>query len=44
MLQDLDAAGGPQTDAEEELYELKEEFAHRLGSADKTIANLKVNT
>ena len=32
----------PQTYAEEELEELKEEFAVRLGSADKTIAALKV--
>ena len=29
-------------DAEEELLELKEEFARRLGAADKAIAALKV--
>ena len=38
----MEAARAPQIDAEEELLELKEEFARRLGAADKAIAALKV--
>ena len=38
----LEAAQHPGSLAEEELLDLKEEFARRLGSADKTVAELRV--
>ncbi len=41
--QELDAAGGPHADAREELQELKDEFARRLGAADRSVAALRVS-
>ena len=38
----LDAAQHPGSLAEEELLDLKEEFARRLGAADRTVAELRV--
>jgi len=42
LKQELEQARNPTTDAEEELAELKEEFAERLGEADAQVAKLKV--
>ena len=42
--QELDAVGGPHADAREELQELKDEFARRLGAADRSIAALRVRS
>ena len=38
----LEAAQQPSSLAEEELLDLKEEFARRLGAADRTVAELRV--
>ena len=38
----LEAAQQPGSLAEEELLDLKEEFAHRLGAADRMVAELRV--
>mmetsp|Transcript_18990 Transcript_18990/g.52955 ORF Transcript_18990/g.52955 Transcript_18990/m.52955 type:complete len:620 (+) Transcript_18990:307-2166(+) len=41
LREDLEIAQNPTTDAEEELAELKEEFAERLGEADAQVAKYK---